>query len=126
MLSWVNGTLAIVISFCLYKMVFRNILDFHIPTIWPVDYDGKPAAKKKLEIKVSASSLIRAMKNRVIETLEDQAQLTTLYTEYAVDFINRNKKNPFFLYLAHSMTHVPLAVSDKFKGKVSRDFMVML
>ena len=29
----------------------------------------------------------------------------------------KNKKKPFFLYLAHSMPHVPLAVSNKFKGK---------
>lgn len=48
---------------------------------------------------------------------EDQEQLTTLYTERAVKFIAENKKKPFFLYLAHSMPHVPLYVSDKFKGK---------
>lgn len=35
----------------------------------------------------------------------------------AIRFITENKKNPFFLYLAHSMCHVPLAVSGKFKGK---------
>lgn len=48
---------------------------------------------------------------------EDQDQLTTIYTERSVDFINKNKKKPFFLYLAHSMPHVPLHVSDKFRGK---------
>ncbi|MEJ7664490.1 MAG: sulfatase-like hydrolase/transferase [Hymenobacter sp.] len=32
-------------------------------------------------------------------------------------FINHNKNKPFLLYLAHSMVHIPLAVSDKFKGK---------
>lgn len=47
----------------------------------------------------------------------DQAQLTTWYTEHAVDFITRRSEGPFFLYLAHSMPHVPLFVSDKFKGK---------
>jgi len=52
-----------------------------------------------------------------IDTLEDQSLLTTWYTEHAVDFIERNKNNPFFLYLPHSMPHVPLFVSDKFKGK---------
>jgi len=46
-----------------------------------------------------------------------QDKLTTLYTEEAVDFINRNAKKPFFLYLSHSMPHVPLGVSDKFRGK---------
>lgn len=48
---------------------------------------------------------------------EDQTQLTTWATEYSVDFIERHKDGPFFLYLAHSMPHVPLFVSDKFKGK---------
>ena len=46
--------------------------------------------------------------------------LTTWYTERAVDFIERSKDEPFFLYLAHSMPHVPLFVSDKFKGKSKR------
>ena len=53
-------------------------------------------------------------------TAEDQAQLTTSYTEFAVNFIDRNKDKPFLLYLAHSMCHVPLYVSDKFKGKTER------
>ncbi|MCX8497100.1 MAG: sulfatase [Akkermansiaceae bacterium] len=50
-------------------------------------------------------------------TAEDQEQLTTRYTERAVDFIKRNHDRPFFFYLAHSMPHVPLYVSEKFKGK---------
>lgn len=49
-----------------------------------------------------------------------QDQLTTLYTEHAVDFIGRNKDKPFFLYVPHSMVHVPLHVSDKFRGKSKR------
>jgi arylsulfatase A-like enzyme len=88
--------------------------------MWPVDYDGKPATKDKSPGKLRYPPLPLIKGNEKIKelnTLDDQAQLTTMYTEYAVDFINRNKKNPFFLYLAHSMVHVPLAVSDKFKGK---------
>ena len=50
-------------------------------------------------------------------TKEHQPMLTTLYTEHAVDFINRHKDKPFFLYVPHSMPHVPLFCSDKFKGK---------
>lgn len=50
-------------------------------------------------------------------TAADQAKLTTQYTERAVTFIRENKAKPFFLYVAHSMPHVPLFVSDKFKGK---------
>lgn len=47
----------------------------------------------------------------------DQSQFTTVFTEKAVSFIRENKNNPFFLYLPHPLPHVPLAVSDKFKGK---------
>ena len=50
-------------------------------------------------------------------TGSDQEQLTTQYTERAVQFIEKNKANPFFVYLPHSMVHVPLYVSAKFKGK---------
>jgi arylsulfatase A len=50
----------------------------------------------------------------------DQEQLTTWYTEKAVKFIEDNRARPFFLYLAHNMPHVPLHVSDKFRGKTSR------
>jgi arylsulfatase A len=53
-------------------------------------------------------------------TAEDQAQLTTKYTDRAVDFISCNKDKPFFLYVPHSMVHVPLYVSDKFRGKSER------
>ncbi|MCL2347293.1 MAG: sulfatase [Planctomycetaceae bacterium] len=46
-----------------------------------------------------------------------QNQLTTLYTEQAVRFIEKNRERPFFLYMPHTMVHVPLHVSDKFAGK---------
>ena len=55
-----------------------------------------------------------------IAWIEDQRLLTTWYTDRAVEFIRRNSDGPFFLYLAHSMCHVPLYVSDKFKGKTER------
>jgi arylsulfatase A len=54
---------------------------------------------------------------RILEYNPDQTQLTTWYTERAVRFVEKNKNQPFFLYLPHSMAHVPLFVSDKFKGK---------
>jgi arylsulfatase A-like enzyme len=50
-------------------------------------------------------------------TPELQPNLTTWYTEHAVDFIQRNKANPFLLYVPHSMPHVPIFCSDKFRGK---------
>jgi arylsulfatase len=53
-------------------------------------------------------------------THADQNQLTTWYAEHAVRFIEQNKDRPFFLYVAHSMPHVPLHVSDKFRGTTER------
>lgn len=55
--------------------------------------------------------------NKVVGYNTDQTKFTSDYTDRAVNFIKKNRKKPFFLYLAHSMPHVPLAVSDKFKGK---------
>ncbi len=54
---------------------------------------------------------------KIIDYNPDQTKLTTWYTERAVKFIEENKDQPFFLYVPHSMVHVPLHVSDKFKGK---------
>jgi arylsulfatase A-like enzyme len=47
----------------------------------------------------------------------DQDQLTTQYAERAVRFIDKHKNAPFFFYLAPNTPHVPLHVSDKFRGK---------
>lgn len=58
--------------------------------------------------------------NHIIDakvTAKVQETLTTRYTERAVAFITKNKDRPFFLYVPHSMVHVPLFVSDKFRGK---------
>lgn len=87
--------------------------------MWPVDFDGKPITDTaNWKSKYPPLPLIQGNeKIKIIATLEDQATLTTLYTEKAVDFIERNRSNPFFLYLPHSMPHVPIAASSKFKGK---------
>lgn len=55
----------------------------------------------------------------VVELNPDQTQLTTWYTEHATRFIEKNRDRPFFLYLPHSMPHVPLFVSEKHAGKSS-------
>ena len=48
---------------------------------------------------------------------KDQEDITTQLTERTVSFIEKNKDRPFFVYLPHPMVHVPLYVSDKFRGK---------
>lgn len=54
---------------------------------------------------------------RLIEQQPDQNLLTRRYTEEALRFIRGNKDRPFFLYLAHSMPHWPLAASARFAGR---------
>jgi arylsulfatase A len=49
-----------------------------------------------------------------------QDTLTQRYTEEAISFIERSKDRPFFLYLVHTMPHVPLHASDRFRGKSKR------
>lgn len=58
--------------------------------------------------------------DRVIETDPDQHQLTARYAQRAVAFIDQHADRPFFLYLAHSMPHVPLFASPGFDGKTGR------
>ena len=88
--------------------------------MWPVDFDGNQISdtsnwKKKTYPQLPLIEDFKKIKE--IKTLEDQAMLTTLYTEKSIKFINENKDNPFFLYVPHSMPHVPIAVSDKYLGK---------
>lgn len=47
----------------------------------------------------------------------DQGGLTELYTEEALRFIEDSAGEPFFLYLAHSMPHLPISVSERFAGR---------
>ena len=56
----------------------------------------------------------------VVEQPADQRTITRRYTEEAVRFVRANASRPFFLYLAHSMPHVPLFASPGFSGKSRR------
>ena len=58
--------------------------------------------------------------NDVIDYYPDQSQMTKKLTEEAVKYIDRNKENNFYLYLAHPMPHVPIYVSEKFRGSSDR------
>lgn len=53
-----------------------------------------------------------------IERPVDQRTITQRYTKQAIDFVRRqDREHPFFLYLAHSLPHVPLFRSDDFVGR---------
>ncbi len=79
--------------------------------MWPLHPEVKPGAYPPLPL-IEGDQVLKLGLDH-----DDQAQLTTQYTERAVRFIEKNKDRPFFFYLAHNMPHVPLHVSSKFKGK---------
>jgi len=55
--------------------------------------------------------------DKPIEDTVLQEFLTVRYTEKALKFIDVNHENPFFLYLAYSMPHLPINTTEDFKGK---------
>ena len=77
--------------------------------------EGSRKNKKKYQDKVPLM-----LGNEVIEWPVDQRLITRMYTEKTQAFIEENKDEPFFIYLAHSMPHVPLFSSDAFDGKTKR------
>lgn len=82
--------------------------------MWPFHPEAKPGTFPKLPLFEN---------ERIIDddvTPQDQARLTGDYTRRAVSFIERSKDRPFFLYLAHSMVHVPLFAGEAFLGKSGR------
>tara|TARA_B100001057_G_scaffold280192_1_gene280623 strand:- start:1873 stop:2826 length:954 start_codon:yes stop_codon:yes gene_type:complete len=50
---------------------------------------------------------------KIVELPVDQRTVTRRYTQKAIDFITTNQKKPFFVYLPHSMPHIPLYVPDE-------------
>jgi arylsulfatase A-like enzyme len=52
---------------------------------------------------------------KILEVLVDQRTVTRRYTDKSIEFIKRNKDKPFFLYLPHSMPHIPLYVPDEIR-----------
>ena len=79
--------------------------------MWPHHPEAKKGTYPKLPL-IENETIIDAD-----VTPEDQPNLTTQYTERAVKFIRASAGKPFFLYVAHSMPHVPLFVSNRHKGK---------
>ena len=57
---------------------------------------------------------------QVVEQTATLETLTQRYTEHAVRFIRESAGSPFFLYLPHTFPHIPLAASERFRGKSSQ------
>ena len=77
--------------------------------------------KNKAQLKKELNYASPLFENKeIIEYPCDQATTTYRYFNKAMEFIGKNKKQPFFVYLTPSMPHVPLFVSPQFKGKSKR------
>ncbi|HVY76445.1 MAG TPA: sulfatase [Puia sp.] len=87
--------------------------------MWPYQYSGEPATPEQpYQYKCPPLPLLEGDSVvKYIASLKDQGELTKLYTQRACRFIHKNRRAPFFLYIAPSMVHVPLAVSPEFSGK---------
>lgn len=56
----------------------------------------------------------------VIERPADQRTITRRYTEKAIEFIKEHRDEPFFVYLAHNLPHIPLYAGKDHLGKSRR------
>ena len=90
---------------------------FGIPYSNDMDRDSQKSPKGRaafLDPKIEYWNVPLMRDEQIIERPADQTTITRRYTEKAVQFITDNKEQPFFLYLPHSMPHVPLFRSAEF------------
>src|SRR5450759_895142 len=82
--------------------------------------DGPDYGEAVTKPKIDYFNVPLMRNSEIIERPADQTTITKRYTQEAINFIKQNKKKPFFLYLAHSMPHVPLFRSKEFENKSLR------
>ena len=79
--------------------------------------DAPPAERNNPLIKYDVKGTPLVRMEKVIEHPVDQRTITGRYTQEAIDFIRNHQGGPFFLYLAHTMPHVPVVASPVYAGK---------
>ncbi|MEM7697316.1 MAG: sulfatase [Verrucomicrobiota bacterium] len=52
-----------------------------------------------------------------LETTEDMAGLTRLFTDKSIEFLEEHRDEPFFLYLAHTMMHVVIDATEEYRDR---------
>lgn len=98
---------------------------YGIPYSNDMDWVGGnlPAADRRqrmMDPKVEYWNVPLMRNEQVLERPAEQTTLTKRYTDEAIKFVTANKSKPFFLYLAHSMPHMPLFRSKAFESKSAR------
>ena len=90
----------------------------HLPTAHGFDsYYGIPYSNDMAQARRGDPPLPLVRDASVIEAPADQSTLTKRYTEETIAFIEKNKDQPFFIYLPHTFPHLPLFASPDFHGK---------
>lgn len=102
----------------------KHGFDYFYGTPYVNDMDRVPTSPKGKAAYAAPKSEywnVPLMRNtEIIERPANQNLFTRRYTDEAVRFIREHKDQPFFLYLAHNMPHVPLFRSAEFAGKSPR------
>ena len=98
-----------------FGIPYSNDMDRDHPHDW-TEYWRQPDSL----IKTEHFNVPLMRDTRIVERPANQHTITKRYTEEAISFIKKSKKAPFFIYLAHSMPHIPLFVSEAFDGRSSR------
>lgn len=94
--------------------------DYHFGTPGSNDVPPPPGKKQTRDVFDTCTKfsfpvpLIRG--REIVEQPTNQELLTQRYTREAVQWIEQNKRKPFFLYLAHNMPHAPVFASPEFQG----------
>lgn len=101
-----------------YGIPYSNDMDNIIPFRSAGGYFEFWNSEERKDINTFNVPLMR--NTEIIERPADQHTITKRYTEEAVKFISEKKDEPFFLYLAHNLPHVPLFASKDFEGKSPR------
>ena len=78
------------------------------------------ALRRTMEPKIAEYNVPLMRDAQVVERPADQTTITKRYTDEAIAFIRQQQKQPFFLYLAHNLPHVPLFRSKEFEGRSAR------
>jgi len=101
---------------CIGKWHLGHLPQF-LPTRHGFDYYYGIPYSNDMDVESRGDPPVPLMRNEeIIEQPVEQRTVTKRYTEEAVAFIKRHRERPFFLYLPHTMPHVPLYVSSEFEG----------
>ncbi len=101
----------------------NNGFDYYFGIPYSNDMDlseGMDPYEASLDPEIEYFNVPLIRDTEIIERPADQNTITRRYTDESVRFIKENNTQPFFLYLAHSMPHVPLFASEEFRDKSLR------